>query len=320
MRRILLFFVLITYHISNAQESLNYEIDLSLDNDAFYLIAAEDEYYSSGIFISFRRSFNPESGLYKLFNRKENVANLLQGFHFSHLMYTPDDIEISDVSLLDRPYAGGFNFGYSLNLFLKNDWFFSFQQDLGIMGPAAGTGRIQYWWHNLFGMPKPRGWENEINNTPHINSRLEIIKSFRVGNTIDILYESKYEFGSVFNNIRQGATVRIGKLNGMGKSGYKNGLIGTEYLPERRHQTIEWYIFWGIGMEYVIYNATIEGNLIGKEAKYTEDASKFLLVRKSGINLHWQKFDFGLHFYFNTAETLKSHDHRFIRIKLTKRF
>ncbi|MGB3469100.1 MAG: lipid A deacylase LpxR family protein [Cyclobacteriaceae bacterium] len=320
MRKITIFLI---YFVSNAivaQEKLNYEIDLSVDNDAFYLIAAEDEYYSSGIFASFRRPLRTESGLYKLFNRREKVANFLQGIHFSHLMYTPDDIRIRNVNLLDRPYAGGFSFGYSYSLFVKSNWHFSLQQDLGIMGPATKTGELQKWWHGLFNMNEPRGWQYEINNTPYISTKLEVVKSVRITDPVDILYESKYEFGTIFNYINQGLTLRLGKLQGIGYSGYKNGLIGTEYIEERRHQTIEWYIFWGFAFQYVFYNATIEGNLIGSEPVYTEEASEWLLMRKSGLNLHWQTFDLGIHFYFNTAETTESDAHRYIRIRLTKRF
>ncbi len=320
MRNTLLFLMALICQTVSAQEKLNYEIDLSLDNDAFYLIAAEDQYYSSGIFATFRKSVNTESGLYSSLNKNDNVSNLLQGFHFSHLMYTTSDIRISNVNLFDRPYAGGFSLGYSLNLFLKNDWVFNIQQDLGIMGPAAGTGKLQDWWHNFFGMIKPRGWDYEINNTPHINTRIEILKSLPIAKSVDIVYESKYEFGTIFNNVRQGAIIRIGNLKGLGKSGYKNGLIGIENLPERINKTIEWYIFLGVATEFVVYNTTIEGNIIGKESVHTEVAENVLFMRKSGLNLHWQKFDFGIHFYFNTAETSKSQNHRYIRIRLTKRF
>lgn len=307
-------------HGLHAQDTLKFEIDLKIDNDAFYLIGAEDKYYSSGIFASFRKSINPNSGFYRFFNKSDNVSNLLQGFHLSHLMYTPEDIEATNVDQFDRPYAGGFSLGYSLNLFLKNNWQINFQQDLGIMGPAAGTGRLQYWWHNLFGMNKPRGWKYEINNTPLITSRIEVLKSFRINDILDLVYESRYEFGSVFNNIRQGATVRLGNLSGIGKSGYRNGLIGNQFIKSKVGQTIEWYIFWGIATEFVLYNATIEGNLIGRESIHTEIAKGRMNLRKSGLNLHWQKFDFGLHFYYNTAETTEADEHRFIRIRLTQRF
>lgn len=320
MRWLIFFLIVLGTHRLCAQDTLKFEIDLSVDNDAFYLIAAEDEYYSSGIFATFRKSIDPKSSFYHFFNKSGKVSNLLQGFHFSHLMYTPNDIEITDVKRFDRPYAGGFSLGYSLNLFLKNNWIINFQQDLGIIGPAAGTGRLQYWWHKALGMNKPRGWKYEINNTPLINSKLEILKSFKINKILDFVYESEYEFGSIFNNIRQGGTIRLGNLSGIGQSGYRNGLIGTPFLKSRVNQTIEWYIFWGIGTEFVFYNATIEGNLIGQESVHTEVAEDRLLLRKSGLNIHWQQFDFGIHFYYNSAETTEADEHRFIRIRLTQRF
>lgn len=320
MRLIIIFLVIFISSTSLAQKSLDHEIDLSVDNDAFYLIAAEDQYYSSGIFAAFRRPVRSTSGIYKLLNKNDNLAGFRQGIHFTHLMYTPEDIRVRNVDLMDRPYAGGFSFGYSYGLFLKNDWYFYLQQDLGIMGPAAKTGKLQEWWHGLFNMNEPRGWQYQVNNTPIINSTIEIYKGFEIAPLLDVLYESRYEFGTIFNHIQQGLTLRLGYLRGVGSSGYKNGLTGIEYREEKRHQTVEWYIFYGLAFRRVLYNATIEGNLIGEEAIYTETAQNLLYMRKSGLNLHWQTFDLGVHFYFNTAETTESQAHRYIRIRLTKRF
>jgi len=320
MRRILFFILLFACNFASAQQKLAYELDLSIDNDAFYLVAAEDEYYSSGIYATFRKSLNPESTLYQKFNKKDRVVNIIQGFHFSHLIFTADDISYDNVNMLDRPYAGGFAFGYSMNLFRTNNWYFSIQQDVGLMGPATGTGRLQRWWHNILNMPEPKGWGYQINNTPYINTTLEAAKSLKLGKAIDLVYESKLALGTIFNNIRQGFLLRVGSISSLGSSGYKNGLLGLEYDAKTRHKTVEWYFFLGVSTEYVIYNATIEGNLIGEAAIYTEKARRFLLLRKSGLNVHWQKLDLGLHFYYNTAETFKSHDHRYIRLKIARRF
>ena len=168
-------------------------------------------------------------------------------------------------------------------------------------------------------MKEPRGWQYQVNNTPYINLLLEWNKGIKIDRWLDFVYEGKFEGGTIFTRTSHGGVIRMGSLQNLGKSGYRNGMINTTRHSERQ-KPVEWYIFWGIMPEYVFYNTTIEGNFIGKESPYTETASSWVLRRKTGFNIHWRKFDFGLHFYFNTPETKKASEHRYIRIRLTQRF
>ena len=298
---------------------LGAEFDLTVDNDAFYLVNEEDQYYSSGVFAGLSFLHNPESKLYKAFNKKGKLIRLSHGYHFLHLMYTPFDIKYSNVDILDRPYAGAIALGKSISFFNSNNWKFHTKLDLGILGPATKTEELQTWWHASWDMKEPRGWEHQINNTPYVNITAQIDKSIAIDDWVDLVYESEYEVGTIFNNIQQGGVIRLGNIRPMSYSGYKNGLIGRTFQPNSG-KPIEWYFFFGISRELVFYNSTIDGNFIGHESDYTEDSEKWVNRRKSGVNIHWQTFDLGIHFYRNSSETTESDEHKYIRIRLTKRF
>lgn len=303
---------------STFTKKYNAELDLKVDNDAFYLINEEDQYYSSGIFAAYRKMYGPETRLFKFFNRNEKISRINHAYHFFHLMYTPWDIKYSDVRILDRPYAGAFGLGKSITFFTTNNWVVDTKVDFGILGPATKTAELQIWWHDKFDMKVPRGWEHQINNTPYINLTSQISKSFFIDHWLDVVYESDIEVGTIFNNIQQGGIVRVGQPKTLANSGYRHGLLGVEKNPEEI-DPIEWYFFWGISREFVIYNSTIQGNFIGEDSPYTESSEQWVTRRKTGIVLHWQTVDFGLIFNYNTNETTKSNDHRFIRIRLAKR-
>ncbi len=321
MRQLIIIAFICFGHTLLAQEAgkrYTAELDLNVDNDAFYLVNEEDQYYSSGIFAAYRHQVDTAKKIFKKLNRKNKLHQVTHAFHFFHLMYTPFDIKIKNVDLLDRPYAGAFGFGKSVTFFTKNNWVIDTKLDFGILGPATKTGELQNWWHERFNMKIPRGWEHQINNTPYVNLTSQISKSFTLSDWIDLTYESDIELGTIFNNIQQGGVVRIGHLTSLKKSGYRNGMMGIIRNPVQ-YNPIEWYFFWGYSKEFVIHNTTIDGNFIGPQSPYTEESNAWVSRRKTGIMLHWQTFDAGLVFNYNTAETTESQDHKFIRIRLTKR-
>ena len=82
----------------------------------------------------------------------------------------------------------------------------------------------------------------------------------------------------------------------------------------------EFYFFFSPGIEYVAYNATIEGNLIGKESIYTEIREPWVFQMRSGLMMSWTKFDFALIYYRRTKETTESIYHKYVGIRLNQRF
>jgi len=297
------------------------ELDLSIDNDLFSLTKDEDRYYSSGIFVSYRKVISPESGFYKKLNKKEKLINLIQGVHLKQLVFTSDLLDFTDIRFQDRPFAGTLSLGYSLDIYNSDNLYLSFNQDIGILGPASGTSDIHIWWHKKLNLVTPTSWEFQVKNRVLINSKIAILKSFNiVTDRIDFVYESKYEFGNVFSNIRQGGIFRVGKIQGLGSSGYKNGFPGQIFKDGNSKKLKEFYLFLGLGTEYVFYNHTIEGNFPGRMLAPINNLERWLFITKSGFNMHWNKLDIGWHFFFNTKENSKAVNHRYARIRLTKRF
>lgn len=317
--RILFFLVFVTASFNLCAQN-EFEVELLVDNDLFTFTEDEDRYYSSGIFASFRKRVDQESGLFKALNFNENTLNLVHGFRIKQLVYTADELDFIDIRVQDRPFAGILSVGYQISLFRKNNLVFNLNQDIGLLGPGSGTSAIHTWWHKQLNLDDPTSWKFQIENKFLFNSRLELIKSFPiVKNRVEVVYESHYEFGTIFNNIRQEGTMRIGLLESLSKSGYRNGMVGTIAVDHRPGKIREFYIFFGLGTEYIFSNYTIEGDFPEKELVPVNEIENWVFLTKSGFNIHWEKWDLGWHFFFNTRENTRAQNHRYGRIRITKR-
>lgn len=298
-----------------------FELDLSVENDLFALTEDEDRYYSSGIFASVRKPLKSESKLFIFFNKKTEVDHITHGLRLRQLIYTSDILNFTDIRRQDRPFAGLLSLGYHIDVYQKNNLILAFTQDIGLVGPSSGTSTVHTWWHDQLNLLDPTSWEFQIENKFLFNSRFELIKAFQiVKNRIDLVYESRYELGTVFNNIRQEGMIRIGLLEILSKSGYRNGILGTHSSSPDSKKMKEIYIFLGMGTEYVFGNYTIEGDFPGKENAPINNIEEWLFLTKSGFNIHWNKMDIGWHFFFNSKENTRAKKHKYARIRVTKRF
>jgi len=72
-------------------------------------------------------------------------------------------------------------------------------------------------------------------------------------------------------------------------------------------------------VSYVPYDATIEGNFLGKKSIHTESAQRLRYHIKYGWNLGRKRWDFGLAFNNVRRETKEAKDHYYITIDVLLR-
>ena len=110
---------------------------------------------------------------------------------------------------------------------------------------------------------------------------------------------------------------RLGNFKPIQSSTQNNGILGIE---NKGPGIQEFYFFISPGVEYVLYNATIEGNLVGKDSFYTEERVPWIYQTRAGLLASWTKFDFALIYYRRTKETTESTFHKYVGIRLNQRF
>jgi len=303
------------------------EIQLSIDNDAFHF-PARDRYYSSGFRLTKRTLLKKESGLFNFLQDKlrkplGEINKTTLEITMGHNFYTNRRIGDENVRIFDRPYAGWLFGILNFNHFLKRKGILGTQIDFGVVGPWAYGKEIQLSWHTHLGLKLPRGWKYQINNTPAVNVKFSYFKPLLSTGFFDFSSESSAKFGTILNNIRQGGVIRFLNFNSWNNTIYTRSKLGNGLSPQnisRYDQILEFYFFGGATIEYVIYNALIEGNFIGKESVHTEEAENFVIHYKFGLTVGGVQADFTLAMNRITAETRQGLNHGWASIDFNFRF
>lgn len=317
MRRSIFFLTLCLFYLKahsqkyTPKEYLTVDYQLLVENDAFTFDIYLDEYYTSGIFPQVRFL-------------KDSIKNtkVIRSYQLNQRMYTPSDVDWKFEEELDRPYAGVLSFSIGNEYYFLSNQYLKVQVELGWMGPASGVGNSQETWHRWFGMTPPMGWRYQIANSPVINLNLSYIKSLvYYDDFFEIDTESKLAAGTVYNYLQENLVMRLGQLKPINQSAYTASSLGKP-KPQFRGELSELYFFYSPGLEYVGYNATIQGQLIGKnsEIEFTDKLVPWVFQNRAGMMLSWTRFDMGVIAYWRTHENEKAHNHRYVGIRLNQRF
>lgn len=288
---------------------LNHELMVENENDAYTLNLTRDQYYSNGVALRYRRLMDSTKW-------KDSFEKKIRSYDLNHRIYTPKHLYWTELEQLDRPYAGQISISASNEYYYKSKAYLKVKGELGWMGPGTKTDELQYHWHKAFGMQLPMAWQYQINDGPIVNTYGTYAKTFLSG-AIDITSESNAALGSTFTHLRQELMFRVGTFKPIQNSTQYNGVVGIENKGPENH---EFFFFISPGVEYVFHNATIEGNLIGKESDYTEERVSWIYQTRAGIMASWTMFDFALIYYRRTKETTESTFHKYIGIRMNQRF
>lgn len=303
---IALFLILISFAI-RAQDGryLDKEIQIEADNDAFTLNLFVDRYYSQGSF-----------GKYRVVDTT-GFRKKVRAIGVNHRIYTPDGVSLKNVHRFDRPYAGHLTVSGLLTYYDKNAMH-EYILELGVMGPSAMAGPIQTGWHKFFGMTIPEGWEYQINDSPIINGYFNTSHLLLRAGSIQILGEGHLGFGTAFNYARPELMLRLGKFKDLDHSVQYGANLG--HIRKKSQYTQETIIFAAYGPEYVAYNSTIEGNLIGPTSVHTETQKNLVHQFRVGAMFAWSTFDLSLIYYYRSIETVDTDDHKYVGIRMSWRF
>lgn len=297
---------------STAGRSNHRQVQLTVDNDA-YFFTAYDRYYTSGIFASYGTLMEQP-----LIGRNEGGkgTKYTSEIWFSHYIYTPRNILWQQEEQLDRPYAGLATLGGRTG-YLKERQSLTLQAHLGWLGPAIKTAELHRWWHRTLNIREPRGWQYEINDSPALVLGSDFTRRWKVGRRADILTTTGIMTGTIFNRISQGITARVGRPAPLNRSHFTNGLVG-ERGGDRK--LLEWYLIARLQLTYVVYDATIDGNLIGDESTFTKESEPWVLRHTYGVVVAAPRADFELSFKLTSTEVEGAEQHRYMRAKVSYRF
>jgi lipid A 3-O-deacylase len=249
--------------IVNAQtQNFKSQFTLITDND-MYINSYHDRYYSDGTYFNFTYAVNGEN------ISNSNILKKTIEFEFGQKIYTGLSGHIYLPYHIDRPFTGYLFANGAINWLYKDEDALKFTAEIGTIGPAALGEEVQSGFHQLFGLykvvggsgyAKIGGWSHQLNTEPGLNLRLDYkhLLYRNDGNWFDVAVNPDAWLGSTFTGASAGVQLRIGDLNKFYQSVITNSRVSSNKREQINH---EFYFFTLPQINYVAYDATIEGGL-----------------------------------------------------------
>ena len=279
---------------SFAQEYKN-EFGFKSDNDA-YLWYGQDRYYTNGLFIYFRRAADQQ----KL---KGNLEKFTYEISAGQKMYNPLSGYRPDPATHDRPFAAHLFGGVQTSFFYKNESLLKVGVNLGTVGPDALGEDAQDLLHSIVGFYEVQGWDYQIANDFAANANIQFAKLLHRSSDkiVDFTLDTYANVGTTYNGAGIGVVFRAGDINQLFNSNYYNASIGNKSKTQKLKQK-EFYFYAKPQLNYVAYDATVQGSLFNDNSPVTFGTKSFVFAQKLGFNYSTPRFTIDYSLIFQSKE------------------
>jgi hypothetical protein len=230
---------------------------LDIDNDSLMLNRA-DGLYTSGVRLT------------QNYRKREADSWVSAGWRLGQQLYTPKNAQLypSQLSALDRPYAGWLYGGFFYRVENGDGSEVAFGLDLGCLGPCALGRQTQEALHDLLRQPQPHGWSTQLSTelgaVAHLGGRGPY---WRITRSVDLRPGVAARIGNIFTDASADLSLRVGQL---------------QPLPDAATM----YGFLRAGVRAVAYDATLQGGLFVHESQRTVEPKRVAGEVETG--LQWQ--------------------------------
>lgn len=220
-------------------------------------------------------------------------------------MYTPENTYTKELVRDDRPYAGWLYAGFGMVANQGSDRYDKLAMEVGVVGPASQAEDVQTFWHSLFGLHVPEGWDQQLHNELGVVLYYEQARRFEkqtigMGLKVDAIPHFGGALGNVYTHGAAGITVRLGMNleDDFGPPRIRPSLPGSGYF--RPQEGLSWYLFAGPEVRLVIRNIFLDGNTF--QDSHSVDKKPFVVDLQAGLALQWGRFRLSYTQIFRTEE------------------
>jgi len=307
-------------------------LSLQLENDR---IAATDRHYTHGTRLSWVSDKNTDGPdwvrdvlefLYPL----ARVRGGRIGFALGQNIYTPEDTAATALILNDRPYAGWLYGGVSLHAETTQDFMSrrldildSVELNVGIVGPQSYAEDVQNNFHDLIGVARSNGWNNQLKNEPALALFFERKwrpEAVRLGGfEVDAVPHIGGSVGNVFTVANIGGTARFGRGLDLdfGPPHIRPSLSGFAAVGDEHD--FGWYVFAGGEARAVARDIFLDGNTFADSHRVAKKT--FVGSFQFGVSVAYRGYRLAFSHVFLTKEfEAQRRSDRYGTLTLSKRF
>ncbi|MEM9287070.1 MAG: lipid A deacylase LpxR family protein [Pseudomonadota bacterium] len=238
------------------------------ENDYFFGL---DKHYTSGLRFGY---VTPEGTVpigaepaLKALGLVGKTAKLRTQYALSQHIYTPDDIEVANPPLTDRPYAGLLTFDTSI-LAQSKTHLDIFGISVGVTGRPSLAQDLQIGIHSLLpSSPRPEGWATQVPFEPVFQAKYDRIQYIggyhNTGIQLDFQPRAGFDLGNAFVNGYVGGQVRLGNrlYREPGAGLNRPGAPGVDWFAIPEKGQVDIYAFLGFDARLVGRNVSLDGGL-----------------------------------------------------------
>ena len=243
------------------------------------------------------------------FERGEgNAENALKGrasLSIGQNIYTPKNTAASQLIPEDRPYAGWLYLGFGVVANQGSKRYDKLELEIGMVGPASLSRNVQTFWHSLFGLNVPQGWDHQLDNEPGAVLYYEQARRFDRQNVLfglefDVIPHFGGSLGNVLTHAAAGFTVRLGSglVEDFGPPRIRPSLPGSGYFHPGGG--FNWYLFAGVEGRAVLRNIFLDGNTFSDS--HSVDKKLFVGDLQAGLAAQLGRFRLTYTQIFRTRE------------------
>ncbi len=284
-----------------------YRFNLYFENDLF---SRTDSQYSSGEkFNLIYRVEKAQNPLYHLLFLNYGDVDVYISFSLVNQIYTPEDLNVTELIVDDRPYTGWTYVEVALHK-SSNAHLRSLYLQVGYIGPRSKSEQIQTAIHKMTGSEPPMGWDNQLKNEIGVNLRY-IYKSRFVpqpfyGIETSFIPFVEADLGNISVQASTGISMRIGWNipKDFGVSSLDTG--GEVGIPINGGYNEMLKKAWGFSFNLsgagsaVIRDIMLDGNSF--KTSHSVEKNNFVGYLGYGFSLRYKKFMFE---YINNVNSKK---------------
>lgn len=287
--------------------------------------AATDRHYTHGSYASWTSAPGRVPGLLERLGASipllETGADRV-GYVLGQTMFTPDNISTRRLVENDRPYAGWLYGGLRL-VSEQADGLQRLELDLGVVGPASQADDIQKIVHQVLGVQRPNGWDNQLDNEP--GALLIYERKWRnigaVGGLEGALIPHvSAAVGNVMTLGAAGGTLAIGRNldANWGPPRIYPGIRGTDH-DAGDGASLHWSLFAGGEARLVAHNVFLDGNTFSDS--HSVDRNLLVGDVQAGLQVSYGPARLAFTYVVRTREFEGQDEHdRFGSVTLSVRF
>ncbi|MDY0781176.1 lipid A deacylase LpxR family protein [Tenacibaculum sp. IB213877] len=281
-----------------AQSKYSKEISFINDND-LYISTYRDRYYTNGMFFNYSYLSNKTS---------ERIEKKIYQITIGHEMYTPYKAVVQSVDQHDRPFAGHLFGSFGISNFYKNNSFFKFTIQAGVLGESAKARELMDIVHRAYDFAEATGWDYQIKDALSLNFNASYLQKLTGNDSFfDLSWNNDARIGTIYTDFSTGFFGRIGfkPLQNITNSiAFKSNLNNQNTLY---HNNTEVFIYFKPMISLVAYDATIEGSFFNNNSPVTYNVKPFKFSTEIGLRFTANRFNFGYSIFYHTKKLKSFH-------------